>query len=153
PTTGVDPVSRREFWDTLAGLATNGMTMVVATPYLDEAERCDRVALMYDGEIHETGTPAQIRDRLGLQRLEVRAADISQLGKAEDLLTKAPQINDVQRFGDRLDLMVSDTRLGEETAKEVLAAAGIQTKEFKSGAPTLENSFVAKLRELGGELS
>jgi ABC-2 type transport system ATP-binding protein len=153
PTTGVDPVSRREFWDTLAGLATNGMTMVVATPYLDEAERCHRVALMYDGEIHETGTPAQIRDRLGLQRLEVRAADLSQLGKAEDLLTKVPQINDVQRFGDRLDLMVSDTRLGEETTKQVLADAGIETKEIKSGAPTLENSFVAKLRELGGELS
>jgi len=153
PTTGVDPVSRREFWDTLAGLSTNGMTMVVATPYLDEAERCHRVALMYDGEIHETGTPAQIRNRLGLQRLEVRAADLSQLGKAEDLLTKVPQINDVQRFGDRLDLMVSDTRLGEETTKQVLAEAGIATREIKTGAPTLENSFVAKLRELGGELS
>src|SRR6185295_8414720 len=83
PTTGVDPVSRREFWDALAGLASNGMTMVVATPYLDEAERCHRVALMYDGEIHETGTPAEIREQLGLQRLEVRATDLSQ---AEDLL-------------------------------------------------------------------
>jgi len=153
PTTGVDPVSRREFWDTLAGLATNGMTMVVATPYLDEAERCHRVALMYDGEIHETGTPAQIRDRLGLQRLEVRAADLSQLGKAEDLLTQVLQINDVQRFGDRLDLMVADARAGEETTKRVLAEAGIATGKIKSGAPTLENSFVAKLRELGGEPS
>jgi ABC-2 type transport system ATP-binding protein len=152
PTTGVDPVSRREFWDALAGLASSGMTMVVATPYLDEAERCHRVALMYDGEIHQTGTPAEIRQNLGLQRLEVRAADLGQLGQAEDILARIPSINDVQRFGDRLDLMVANVEAGETTTREALAAAGIQATEFKSGAPTLENSFVAKLRELGGEL-
>ena len=152
PTTGVDPVSRREFWDALAGLASDGMTMVVATPYLDEAERCHRVALMYDGVIRQTGTPAEIRERLGLQRLEVRAADLGQLGQAEDILNRIPSINDVQRFGDRLDLMVADVEAGERTTRDALAAAGIQATEFKSGLPTLENSFVAKLRELGGEL-
>ena len=152
PTTGVDPVSRREFWDALAGLATGGMTMVVATPYLDEAERCHRVALMYDGVIHQTGTPAEIRENLGLKRLEVRAADLAQLGNAEDILNRIPSINDVQRFGDRLDLMVADVEKGEKTTRDALSAAGIQATEFKSGAPTLENSFVAKLRELGGEL-
>jgi ABC-2 type transport system ATP-binding protein len=152
PTTGVDPVSRREFWDALAGLASSGMTMVVATPYLDEAERCHRVALMYDGEIHQTGTPAEIRQNLGLQRLEVRAADLGQLGQAEDILARIRSINDVQRFGDRLDLMVANVEAGETTTREALAAAGIQATEIKSGAPTLENSFVAKLRELGGEL-
>src|SRR5882672_5324154 len=60
PTTGVDPVSRREFWDVLAHLAGDGLTVVVATPYLDEAERCHRVALMYQGEIRQTGTPAEL---------------------------------------------------------------------------------------------
>src|SRR3712207_8764912 len=64
PTTGVDPVSRREFWDTLVHLSGQGMTVVVATPYLDEAERCTRVALMFDGLIHQTGTPAEIRHNL-----------------------------------------------------------------------------------------
>jgi len=152
PTTGVDPVSRREFWDALAGLASNGMTMVVATPYLDEAERCHRVALMYDGKIHETGTPAEIREQLGLQRLEVRAADLSQLGTAEDVLRSIPLIKDVQRFGDRLDLMVADPNEGERITREVLSNAGIQTRDFKAGDPTLENAFVAKLREFGGEL-
>src|SRR6266446_342944 len=72
PTTGVDPVSRREFWDALAQLSGEGMTIVVATPYLDEAERCNRVALMFEGEIHQTGTPAEVRNGLGLERLEVR---------------------------------------------------------------------------------
>lgn len=152
PTTGVDPVSRREFWDALAALARDGMTMVVATPYLDEAERCHRVALMYDGVIHQTGTPAEIREQLGLQRLEVKAAELGQLGHAEEVLRQVSTINDVQRFGDRLDLMVSDVHKGEAAARAALAHAGICAGEIKAGAPTLENSFVAKLRELGGEL-
>src|SRR3954447_24535767 len=71
PTTGVDPVSRREVWDTLANLSNDGMTIVVATPYLDEAERCTRVALMHEGLLHDTGTPAELRERPGLDRLEV----------------------------------------------------------------------------------
>ncbi|HKV35363.1 MAG TPA: ATP-binding cassette domain-containing protein [Pyrinomonadaceae bacterium] len=152
PTTGVDPVSRREFWDALAGLASDGMTMVVATPYLDEAERCHRVALMYDGVIHQTGTPAEIREQLGLQRLEMKTADLGQLGQAEEVLRDVAAINDVQRFGDRLDLMVADVNAGETATREALAKAGIAATEIKAGAPTLENSFVAKLRELGGEL-
>ena len=67
PTTGVDPVSRREFWDALAQLSSRGITILLATPYLDEAERCHRVALMHEGRIHRTGTPAELRQALGLQ--------------------------------------------------------------------------------------
>src|SRR5919197_2755908 len=115
PTTGVDPVSRREFWDALAQLSTEGMTIVLATPYLDEAERCHRVALMHEGRIHQTGTPAELRRSLGLQRLEVRAAD---LRKAETALVARNGIADVQRFGDRLDIMVRDVREGERTVRE-----------------------------------
>ncbi len=99
PTTGVDPVSRREFWDALADLSSQGITIVVATPYLDEAERCTRVALMHEGQIHQTGTPRELRQSLGLQRLVMRATDLS---RAEDLLHRTPGINDAQRFGDRL---------------------------------------------------
>ena len=112
PTTGVDPVSRREFWDTLAHLVADGLTIVVATPYLDEAERCHRVALMHLGQIHETGTPAELREGLRMKRLEVRT---EQLSDAEDLLhdhLQEAQIADVQRFGDRLDVMVSDPEKG-----------------------------------------
>jgi ABC-2 type transport system ATP-binding protein len=84
--------------------------------------------------------------------LEVRATDLSQLGKAEDILHSIPSIKDVQRFGDRLDLMVADTDEGERITCEALSNAGIQTRDFKAGNPTLENAFVAKLREFGGEL-
>ncbi|MBE9018948.1 ABC transporter ATP-binding protein, partial [Chroococcidiopsidales cyanobacterium LEGE 13417] len=65
PTTGVDTVARREFWDILAGLTARGITVVVATPDLDEAERCDRVALLYNGRIQESGSPAVLKAQLG----------------------------------------------------------------------------------------
>jgi ABC-2 type transport system ATP-binding protein len=147
PTTGVDPVSRREFWDTLVHLSGQEMTIVVATPYLDEAERCTRVALMFDGQIHQTGTPAEIRHGLGLERLEVRASD---LGRAEDVLASTEGIDDVQRFGDRLDLMVKDPARGEELTRAALGAAGLETRGVRHTSPTLENAFVSILRANGG---
>ena len=149
PTTGVDPVSRREFWDTLASLSVDGMTIIVATPYLDEAERCTRVALMHDGAIHQIGTPAEIRRDLGLHRLEVRASKISQ---EAELFGEIEGIADVQRFGDRLDVMVSDVGRGEQLTRATLGAADIDVREINSGLPTLENAFVSILRDLNGEM-
>jgi ABC-2 type transport system ATP-binding protein len=149
PTTGVDPVSRREFWDTLAELSNPGMTMVVATPYLDEAERCSRVALVYGGRIVESGTPQELRENLGLERLEVRASD---LARAEEILRRVDDIDDVQRFGDRLDLMVKDAGNGERGTRSLLEKEGIEVESFRAGSPTLENTFVATLRDLGGKL-
>src|SRR5690606_32242855 len=66
PTTGVDPVSRREFWDLLASISQSGVTVAVATPYLDEAERCNRLILMHEGEAKEIGSPEQLKQGLGL---------------------------------------------------------------------------------------
>src|SRR5262249_31830885 len=83
PTTGVYPVSRREFWDTLAHLSVDGLTILVATPYLDEAERCHRVALIHEGELREIGTPTELRESLHAKRLELRTAN---LGEAERVL-------------------------------------------------------------------
>jgi ABC-2 type transport system ATP-binding protein len=151
PTTGVDPVSRREFWDTLAHLSTDGLTILVATPYLDEAERCHRVALMYAGAIQQIGTPAELRDSLGAVRLEVRTAH---LGPAELLLHEAGRehanLVDVQRFGDRLDVLVRDEAAGDAVIRERLGQAGLAITDIRSDAPTLENAFVARLRALGG---
>jgi ABC-2 type transport system ATP-binding protein len=151
PTTGVDPVSRREFWDTLAHLAAAGLTIVVATPYLDEAERCHRVALMHLGQIHETGTPAELRKRLGMKRLEVRTDD---LGAAEEKLSddtsSQSEIADVQRFGDRLDVMVRDVDQGRRVVERQLQ--GMSLQDIRVGDPTLENTFVATLRSLGQEM-
>jgi drug efflux transport system ATP-binding protein len=148
PTTGVDPVSRREFWDVLVELSSQGMTILVATPYLDEAERCHRVALMHDGRVHRTGTPSELRRSLGLHRLEVRTDD---LRRAEAALTGRPGIVDVQRFGDRLDVMVGDVAEGEREVREALVVAHLVLHGIRAGMPTLENTFVSILRALEGE--
>ncbi len=145
PTTGVDPVSRREFWDVLAELSAQGMTIVVATPYLDEAERCHRVALMYSGQIHEIGTPAALRNRLGLHRLEVKTAnlEISEKILLQNLHTN---IVDVQTFGDRLDVLVEDITIGETQVNELLKQ---YHPNIEHAEPTLENVFVTRLRQQG----
>jgi ABC-2 type transport system ATP-binding protein len=153
PTTGVDPVSRREFWDTLAHLAADGLTILVATPYLDEAERCHRVALMYLGEIREVGTPNELRHNLHATRLEVRTPNLS---KAEEILQNEVDQNtgltDVQRFGDRLDVMAPDAERGRIAIESALHKAGLAFDKITTDQPTLENTFVATLRAIGQEV-
>ncbi|KYC37502.1 ABC transporter ATP-binding protein [Scytonema hofmannii PCC 7110] len=151
PTTGVDPVSRREFWDILAELAvTEGMTTVVATPYLDEAERCSRIALMYEGKIQQCDTPARIKASLGMQRLEVYLP-VSQLDKAADILSKNADLQevifDVQRFGDRLDVLTAEPGETKQRIQSILEREQIPGENFVVDTPTLENTFVARLRE------
>jgi len=151
PTTGVDPVSRREFWDTLAHLSADGLTIVVATPYLDEAERCHTVALMHLGQIHQSGTPVELRESLGMRRLEIHT---DRLADAEDRLTEAEDgvISDVQRFGDRLDIIVRDPEAGRAAIQETLAKTGIAVRDIRVADPMLENTFVARLRAMGQEM-
>lgn len=149
PTTGVDPVSRREFWDALAHLAADGLTILVATPYLDEAERCHQIALMYEGRIHQRGSPAEVRAGLHAKRLELRTP---QLSRAEQLLSQLAEpdgmVLDVQRFGDRIDLLVKDPDTARHAVEEKLAQARLSVEEIRVGDPTLENTFVATLRGL-----
>ncbi len=150
PTTGVDPVSRREFWDTLAHLAAEGLTIVLATPYLDEAERCNRVALMHQGEIRQMGTPAELRASLHARRMEIHT---SNLGLAERVLSAIAgadqEIIDVQRFGDRLDLLAHRPDEAKRVADQALSAEGLVIDDVRLDEPTLENTFVATLRNLG----
>jgi len=158
PTTGVDPVSRREFWDILVRLAdTEGSTTVLATPYLDEAERCSRIALMYEGQIQQCDTVANVKASLGMQRLEVYLP-VMQLNQAEDLLRNNADrvdrhnlISDVQRFGDRLDILTTQPQQTIQIIRRVLKQKQIEIDHFNTDVPTLENTFVARLRDLKGE--
>ncbi len=155
PTTGVDPVSRREFWDILAQLAvTENITTVVATPYLDEAERCSRIALMYEGKIQQCDTPANVKASLGVQRLEVYLA-IAQLDQAADILKNnvdlRDTVSDVQRFGDRLDVLTAQPQETTKRIKNILKQQQMEIENLAVDSPTLENTFVARLRELKGD--
>jgi ABC-2 type transport system ATP-binding protein len=153
PTTGVDPVSRREFWDTLAHLAGQGLTVLIATPYLDEAERCHRIALIHLGEILQIGTPDEFRDSLHAKRIELRAPDLGKaLHAVQRIATREGDIFDVQRFGDRLDLLSHSPEAAQRRMEEVMRAEGIPIDSVRVDEPTLENTFVATLRSLSQEM-
>lgn len=147
-TTGVDPVSRREFWDLLAKVASTGVTIVVATPYLDEAERCNRIALIYEGLIQQMGTLKELRAKLGLSRLELRTHD---LALAENLLESSQVAADIQSWGDRLDILVSSPEQVQTSIETILTNEGISFDPISSHETTLENVFVSSLRSLGSD--
>lgn len=152
PTTGVDPVSRREFWDVLAALSKEGVTIVVATPYLDEAERCHRIALMYEGQIQQTGTLAELRANLGLQRLEVRSNDITLTEQTllDIASSNTTGIQDVQTFGDRLDVLVKNAQTDKAQIQSALRQHNLQIT-IQQTETTLENVFVSRLRQQGSD--
>jgi ABC-2 type transport system ATP-binding protein len=142
PTTGVDPVSRREFWDLLATVTGDGVTVAVATPYLDEAERCSRLILMHEGEIQEMGSVTQLKAGLNMKRLEVRGNKLETL---EQRLWSMPEFaekfQDIQAFGDRLDVLTSTPEETEALVKEAQPDVSIEVQD-----PTLENVFVNRLK-------
>jgi ABC-2 type transport system ATP-binding protein len=153
PTTGVDPVSRREFWDTLAYLAGQGLTVLIATPYLDEAERCNRIALVHLGEILQIGTPDEFRESLHAKRIELGTSDLRKALRAMNkVIGPSSDIFDVQRFGDRLDLLSHSPEAAQRKMEEIMHKEGIAIDSVRVDAPTLENTFVATLRSLSQEM-
>ena len=153
PTTGVDPVSRREFWDLLAGVAAEGVTVVVATPYLDEAERCHRIGLIYQGKIQQTGTLAELRANLGLHRIEVRAENLpaAEVVLQAALLVGETELVDLQSFGDRLDILTANVDAAMIQIRDSLAQQRLSLQSLESNDPTLENVFVNHLRRQGAD--
>jgi ABC-2 type transport system ATP-binding protein len=153
PTTGVDPVSRREFWDTLAHLAGEGLTVMVATPYLDEAERCHRIALIHLGEIQQIGTPDEFRESLHAKRIELRTPDLRKaLAAVRKMSGSHGEIFDVQRFGDRLDLLSHSPESDQQSVEKLMRDDGLAIDDIRIDEPTLENTFVATLRSLSQEM-
>ena len=130
PTTGVDPVSRREFWDTLAHLAADGLTIVLATPYLDEAERCNRVALMHQGEIRQTGTPGRTARQPACHAAWKFTLRIWAVAERVLSAIAGPdkEIIDVQRFGDRLDLLAHKPEEAKRVADQALERRGARDR-------------------------
>lgn len=147
PTTGVDPISRREFWRVVSRLADTGVAVVIATPYLDEAERCRTVALMYGGSFHRVGKPRELRAAEGLRRLEIRIDDLRRGDRALTALATAHAgtIVDVQPFGDHIDVLANDAAAAEQSVRECLAREHVAIAGLVNEEPTLENVFVLDL--------
>jgi ABC-2 type transport system ATP-binding protein len=141
PTTGVDPVSRRDFWRILYSLLDQGVTILTSTAYLDEAERCHRVGLMHQGRLLACDTPAQLKSRLPAQ--SVVGIVTSDPRAARDAVEKAAGVLGTLLAGDRLHLGVDDgpRRIPELRAR--LENAGLPFEEVLLVEPTLEDLFVA----------
>jgi ABC-2 type transport system ATP-binding protein len=141
PTSGVDPLARAAFWDLIRAMARTDHTIFVSTHYMDEAEYCHRLALMYRGRVIALGTPAELRASFRartLLRLETSAP--LETMKA---LEKAPGIQDVAVFGSGLHVAVDDPLSGAETIRSRLAAEGIGIRHIGKIQPSLEDVFVA----------
>jgi ABC-2 type transport system ATP-binding protein len=144
PTTGVDPVARREFWKLLGEFLSQGITIVMSTPYLDEAERCSRVALLNEGRLLALDTPRALRAALPGRMFEVMAADHR---RALKVLEPLPGVTSVQLFGERVHVRVGDDDPEAETRLQAkLKQAGIEA-HVRPVAPSLEDAFVTRLGE------
>jgi ABC-2 type transport system ATP-binding protein len=158
PTTGVDPVTRQDFWQLVIKLVSatlthnasertgnqgeRGVSVIISTPYMDEASRCHRVGFMKDGKIIAEDTPSNLRARLNNRVLELRGSPINVL---RHVAHKDQDVEDVQAFGDRLHI-----RVGENKARDVLGrlrseiqSEGGQVDELRSVPPVLEDVFIA----------
>jgi drug efflux transport system ATP-binding protein len=140
PTGGVDPLSRRRFWQLIDAMAGEGVTLIVTTHYLDEAERCDRIALMHAGKLVSLGTVPELKDVFaGRALLEVAAPDF--LG-AQASLEDAPGILEVAVFGTVLHVVVEDAEAGRRAIAERLARDGRGPATVERIVPSLEDVFI-----------
>lgn len=143
PTTGVDPVSRRDFWKILQSLVQKGITIVMSTPYLDEAERCARVALMNNGTLMMADTPVNIKQAMRGQVLEIVC---DRVRDGFNALKNNPVAKEVQAFGDRLNVIVEDAAKNFAAVAAVLASNNITITSWRVVPPSLENVFISLLK-------
>jgi ABC-2 type transport system ATP-binding protein len=144
PTTGVDPVSRREFWKLLSQFLAQGITILMSTPYLDEAERCSRIALLHEGQVLALDQPGRLRVGLSGTLFEVV---VPAARAALESIAHRPGIASAQVFGDRLHVWIdtADTRAAESILAAAVTASGVSASHMRPIVPSLEDVFIAKL--------
>lgn len=138
PTTGVDPVSRRDFWKILAGLLKDGITIFISTPYLDEAERCDRVAMMSEGTIISLDQPEKVKSQINKSVFEIVCSDVVSASK----LLKAEFSIEPQLFGDRMNLLLQEEGDEAERVMNFLTERSFNVVSLRKIPPSLENAFI-----------
>jgi len=148
PTTGVDPVSRREFWDILTELHLEGVTLFISTPYMDEAERCSRVALMFEGSIVVCDEPERIKGLVEGELLELRP---DRLREASRIIEGLPGVLEVQTYGDLLHVFVDEAARRASTIQEALRGAEIGVSGLRQTRPRMEEAFISLIRKRAEE--
>jgi ABC-type multidrug transport system ATPase subunit len=143
PTAGVDPVSRREFWEQIHRISHEGTTVLLTTHYMDEAERCHRLAFIFSGEVLDVGTPDEVVER---RNLSVAELDVESATRAADLLRAEPQVDEVAHYGHLLRVATRDGADPVDLAQRVLGAAGIPVNLARKARVTVEDAFVSMVR-------
>jgi len=149
PTSGVDPLSRRSFWELIYDLASRGTTVFVTTHYMEEAEHCHRLALMNRGRLIALDSPKRLKDEMKAPLFEVRTPDGL---RAIEALKSLPEVLDVALFGRALHVTVGDPARAVELLRERLGAENVEVAGIRPISPALEDVFVARVREAGGAL-
>ncbi len=148
PTTGVDPVSRRDFWEILLELKKQGVAILVSTPYMDEAERCDTVGMMVDGRILVEGAPAELKSRFPHRLVAVSAEP---LFAARRVLDVVQGVHTTVLHGDAIHLVVDDPAEIIPRVTAALEKAGLGQRSIGEVAPGLEDVFVYEIRRCQGQ--
>lgn len=143
PTNGVDPVSRRDFWRILYDLLKEGITIFISTAYLDEAERCTRIALIHKGKILITDEPDHIRKGLAIPMIEIYSSDARLVS---DLISSLEGVRSVSLYGDRLHIALEDKDAADRIAK-LLNERAIDLRSMREIVPSLEDVFISMVRE------
>ncbi len=147
PTTGVDPLSRRDFWVILYELLKEGVTILFSTSYMDEAERCNRIGLMYQGEMLVTDTPASVKAQIGGTVLELRLEDHP---RGMKILEKIKTFRSLVLSGDKIHILVDEPEKSEKMIRELFKAERMDLLSLNAVPPSLEDVFVSRVRERSG---
>lgn len=139
PTTGVDPVSRKEFWEMLKKLKSQGITILVSTPYMDEANLCDRIALISEGNILSIDSPLNMISQFGKILWSVKGQKMHRM--LTDLRTN-PNIDSCFAFGDSLHLTLADRTFSMESLMKFLSEKGFEEAKIEVARPTIEDCFM-----------
>jgi ABC-2 type transport system ATP-binding protein len=141
PTAGVDPVSRREFWDQIHRIASAGTTVLMTTHYMDEAERCHRLAFIFGGRLLDVGTPDEI---VGRRALAVAELELDRATEAAELLRARPDVDAVSHYGHTLRVA---TRAGDPGGLLRGALGGFALRGYREVRPSVEDAFVSMVRD------
>ena len=143
PTAGVDPVSRREFWEQIHAISARGTTALLTTHYMDEAERCHRLSFIFRGTLLDVGTPDEI---IGRQELRAAELDVVRATEAAEVLRSDPRVEDVGHFSHLLRITTREGVAPERLAEDVLGRHGIAIRSARPSRVTVEDAFIAMVR-------
>jgi len=145
PTSGVDPISRRQFWDLIHHMAGEGVTVFVTTHYMEEAEYCNRLALIFRGKMVALGTPSELKHKS--MKGELLLVECDPLGPAVEALQSAPMVLDAAVFGNALHLVVEKAEAATPEVTKYLSDHGLTVRRIENIRPTLEDVFVSLTTE------